>query len=162
MMTEPKPGGAQGYLRIATEEAFITAEVLSAYKRLIAAGPDDPGFVSLWGFYSGSPSVRATTVIERLQDLGARRLADMDASGIDKAVIALTAPGTHVFAADEAKGLTTDANDQLAAACRRNAARFIGMTAIAPQDPEGSVKEMQRGHALAFKAVILTRHFNTE
>src|SRR5260370_17685872 len=97
-MTEPTPGGAKGYPRTATEEAFITAEVLSAYKRLIAAGPDDPGFVSLWGFYSGSPSVRATTVIERLQDLGARRLADMDASGIGKAVIALTPPATPAFA----------------------------------------------------------------
>jgi 5-carboxyvanillate decarboxylase len=74
-MTELKTGGAQGYLRIATEEAFITPEVLSAYKRLIASGFDDPGFVSLWGFYSGSPSVRATTIIERLQDLAERRIA---------------------------------------------------------------------------------------
>jgi 5-carboxyvanillate decarboxylase len=161
-MLELKTGGAQGYLRIATEEAFITREVLAAYKRLIAAGVDDPGFVSLWGFYSGSSSVRATTVIERLQDLGARRLADMDAAGIDKAIIALTAPGTHVFAADEAKRLTADANDQLEEACRRHADRFVGMTAIAPQDPAWSAREIQRGHALGFKAVILNGHVNSE
>src|SRR5260221_9575651 len=161
-MTELKTGGGQGYLRIATEEAFITPEVLSAYKRLIAAGFDDPGFVSLWGFYSGSPSARATTVIERLQDLGTRRLADMDASGMDKAIIALPAPGPHVFAAEEAKRLATDANDQLAAACRRHADRFIGMTAIAPQDPAWSAKEMERGRALGFKAVILNGHVNSE
>ncbi len=139
-MAELKTGGAQGYLRIATEEAFITTEVLSAYKRLIASGFDDPGFVSLWGFYSGSPSARATSVIDRLQDLGARRLADMDATGIDKAIIALTAPGAHVFSAPEAKALAGDANDQLAAACRRHPARFVGMTAIAPQDPEWSAQ----------------------
>ena len=119
-MTELKTGGGQGYLRIATEEAFITKEVLTAYKRLIAEGFDDPGFVSLWGFYSGSPSARATTVIERLQDMGARRLGDMDAAGIDKAIIALTAPGAHVFAAAEAKTLARDANDQLSTACRRH------------------------------------------
>src|SRR5271155_3349340 len=88
-MTDLKTGGAQGYLRIATEEAFITPEVLSAYKRLIAAGFDDPGFISLWGFYSASPSARATAVIERLRDLGARRIADMDATGIDKAIIGI-------------------------------------------------------------------------
>ena len=41
-MNELKTGGGQGYLRIATEEAFITAEVLAAYKRLIADGFDDP------------------------------------------------------------------------------------------------------------------------
>ena len=52
-MAELKTGGAQGYLRIATEEAFITTGVLSAYKRLIAERYDDPGFVSLWGFYQG-------------------------------------------------------------------------------------------------------------
>ena len=161
-MTELKTGGAQGYLRIATEEAFITREVLSAYKRMLAAGIQDPGFASLWGFYTGSPSVRATTVIERLQDLGARRLADMDATGIDKAIIALTAPGTHVFAVDEARRLTTDANDQLADACRRHPDRFIGMTAIAPQDPAWSAKEIERGQTLGFKAVILNGHVNSE
>ena len=161
-MTDLKTGGAQGYLRIATEEAFITPEVLSAYKRLIAAGIDDPGFVSLWGFYSGSPSARATAIREKLQDLGARRLADMDATGIDKAIIALTAPGAHVFGVDEAKGLATDANDQLLAACRRHPDRFIGMTAIAPQDPAWSAKEIQRGHAAGFKAVILNGHVNSE
>jgi 5-carboxyvanillate decarboxylase len=161
-MAELKTGGAQGYLRIATEEAFITPEVLAGYRRLLAGGIDDPGFHSLWGFYSSSPSARAIEVRERLQNLGERRLADMDATGIDKAIIALTAPGTHVFAAEEAKRLTTDANDQLAAACRRHPARFIGMTAIAPQDPAWSVKEIQRGHALGFKAVILNGHVNSE
>ena len=161
-MAELRTGGTQGYLRIATEEAFITPEVLAGYRRLIAGGIDDPGFRSLWGFYSSSPSARASEVRERLQNLGERRLADMDATGIDKAVIALTAPGTHVFAADEARRLSTDANDQLAAACRRHPARFIGMTAIAPQDPAWSVKEIQRGHALGFKAVILNGHVNSE
>jgi 5-carboxyvanillate decarboxylase len=161
-MTELKTGGAQGYLRIATEEAFITKEVLAAYKRLIAEGFDDPGFISLWGFYSGSPSERATAVLERLQDLDARRLGDMDATGIDKAVIALTAPGAHVFAADEAKALSADANDQLAAACRRHPDRFIGMTAIAPQDPAWSAREIERGHKLGFKAVILNGHVGGE
>src|SRR5271165_394751 len=157
-MTELKTGGGHGYLRIATEEAFLTKEVLAAYKRLIADGFDDPGFVSLWGFYSGSPSTRATTVIERLLDVGARRLGDMDAAGIDKAIIALTAPGAHVFAAAEARSLARDANDQLGEACRRHPQRFIGMTAIAPQDPSWSAKEIERCHALGFKAVIHNGH----
>src|SRR3984885_10044421 len=126
-MTELKTGGGEGWLRIAAEEAFITKEVLAAYKRLIAEGFDDPGFLSLWGFYSGSPSARATTVTERLQDMGARRLGDMDAAGIDKAIIALTAPGAHVFPTAEARTLARDANDQLSSACRRHPERFIGM-----------------------------------
>jgi 5-carboxyvanillate decarboxylase len=162
MNVQLKTGGAQGYLRIATEEAFITKEVLAAYKRLVAEGFDDPGFMSLWGFYTASPSARATSIIERLQDVGARRLADMDAAGIDKAVIALTAPGAHVFIVAEAKTLATAANDQLAEACRRHPGRFIGMTAIAPQDPEWSAKEIERGHQLGFKAVIHNGHVGGE
>jgi 2,3-dihydroxybenzoate decarboxylase len=161
-MSELKTGGAQGYLRIATEEAFITPEVLAAYKRLIADGFDDPGFVSLWGFYSGSPSARATTIIERLLDLGTRRLADMDATGVDRAIIALTGPGAHVFTAATAKALASDANDQLAEACRRHPQRFVGMTAIAPQDPMWSAKEIERGRGLGFKAVILNGHVHGE
>jgi 5-carboxyvanillate decarboxylase len=161
-MPAPKIGGAQGYLRIATEEAFITPEVLAAFKRLIAAGFDDPGFVSLWGFYSKSPSARATTIMERMLDLGQRRLADMDAAGIDVAIIALTAPGAQVFDAAEGKALASGANDRLAEACRQNPRRFVGMTAIAPQDPHWSVKEIERGHALGFKAVILNGHVRGE
>jgi 5-carboxyvanillate decarboxylase len=161
-MPNPKTGGAQGYLRIATEEAFITPEVLAGFKRLIASGFDDPGFVSLWGFYSGSPSVRATTIMERMVDLGQRRLADMDAAGIDLAIIALTAPGAQVFEAAEGKALASGANDQLAEACRRHPKRFAGMTAIAPQDPGWSAKEIERGHSLGFKAVILNGHVRGE
>jgi 5-carboxyvanillate decarboxylase len=161
-MPAPKTGGAQGYLRIATEEAFITPEVLAGFKRLIASGFDDPGFVSLWGFYSASPSARATTIMERMVDLGQRRLADMDAAGIDLAIIALTAPGAQVFDVEEGKTLASCANDRLAEACRRYPRRFVGMTAIAPQDPKWSVTEIERGQALGFKAVILNGHVRGE
>ena len=161
-MPTPRTGGAQGYLRIATEEAFITPEVLAGFKRLIAAGFDDPGFVSLWGFYSKSPSARATTIMERMVDLGERRIADMDAAGIDRAIIALTAPGAQVFDAAEGKALASGANDRLAEACRRHPQRFVGMTAIAPQDPQWSVKEIERGQTLGFKAVILNGHVRGE
>jgi 5-carboxyvanillate decarboxylase len=161
-MTEVKTGGAQGYLRIATEEAFITQDVLDAYMRLVAEGYDDPGFNSLWGFYSSSPSQRGVQIRDGLLSLGQKRLEEMDRAGIDKAIIALTAPGTHVFQGDEAKSLTTDANDQLAAACRAHPDRFIGMTAIAPSDPAWSAREIQRGHDLGFKAVILNGHVQGE
>jgi 2,3-dihydroxybenzoate decarboxylase len=158
MMTEIKTGGAQGYLRIATEEAFITRQLLEAYLRLVDEGYDDPGFKSLWGFYAASPTPRGNQIREGLLSLGEHRLADMDAAGIDKAIIALTAPGTHVFRRDEAVALTVDANDQLADACRAHPDRFVGMTAIAPVDPEWSAREIERGRDLGFKGVILNGH----
>ena len=77
MMThELKTGGAQGYLRIATEEAFATREQVDVFLRMIRDGEADQGMVSLWGFYAQSPSERATQIMERLLDLGERRIAD--------------------------------------------------------------------------------------
>lgn len=148
------------YRRIATEEAFLTRDVSNGYLRLLADSSfHDPGFRSLWGFYTGSPSPRAKFIFERLHEIGAQRVADMDASGIDRQIIALTAPGVQVFEPATASALAIDANDQLAEACRRYPERFTGMVAVAPHDPANAVKEMERGiRRLGFKAVIINSH----
>lgn len=99
-------GPAAGYRRIATEEAFITPELHRMYCDLVASGGvDDPGFNSVIGYYLGSPSERARNVSERLQDLGARRLADMDAAGIDMQIVSLTSPGVQVLCGGPVSGL---------------------------------------------------------
>jgi 2,3-dihydroxybenzoate decarboxylase len=161
-MSEIKRNGAPGYLRIATEEAFAPPELMQAYRALLAAGSDDPGFQSLWGFYLGSKAPRAVEIIERLQDMGARRLADMDERGIDRQIIAVTAPGVQIFAKDQAVAFATLANDQLAQACAAHPDRYTGMTAVAPQDPAHAVKEIERGARLGFKAVIINSHTHGE
>ena len=101
-------------IRIATEEAWAPAELLSRYRKLLQEKPAswDPGFHSLWGFFLGQ-TPRATQLAERIQDLGARRIADMDASGIAKQLVLLTAPGVQVFDAATAVTLSTELNDQL-------------------------------------------------
>lgn len=154
-----KTGGDRGYLRIATEEAFATREQIDGYLRLVRDGRADLGTTSLWGFYAQSPSERAVRIIERLLDLGAGRIADMDATGIDRAVLSLTAPGVQVFEADEAKAMVRRANDHLADACAAHPDRYIGMTSVAPQDPEWSAAEIARGRAeLGFKGVMVNSH----
>src|SRR5438128_7913686 len=71
----PRTGGSQGYLRIATEEAFVTPSILKGYLRLLSEpGFDDPGFRSLWGLYGTNSSPRATFINDRLQNLGAQRI----------------------------------------------------------------------------------------
>lgn len=159
MAHELNTGGDRGYLRIATEEAFATREQVDVYLRMIRDGQADKDMVSLWGFYAQSPSERATQIIERLMDLGAPRIADMDATGIDKAILAQTSPGVQpLLDLDEAKGIVTRANDQLAEACGRYPDRFIGMTGVAPQDPEWSAAEIRRGAQLGFKGVQINSH----
>ena len=153
-------GGDRGYLRIATEEAFATREQIDAYLRMVKDGTADKGMTSLWGFYARSPSERAMLIIERLLDLGERRIADMDATGIDVAILSLTSPGVQpLLDTDEAKAMVTRANDYLAERCAAYPTRFVGMTSIAPQDPEWSAAEIRRGAAeLGFKGVMVNSH----
>ena len=160
-MTHPlNTGGDRGYLRIATEEAFATREQIDCYLRMVKDGSADRGMTSLWGFYALSPSERAMQIIERLLDVGERRLADMDATGIDVAILSLTSPGVQpVLDTDEAKAMVARANDLLAQRCATHPARFVGMTSIAPQDPEWSAAEIRRGAAeLGFKGVMVNSH----
>jgi len=155
-----KTGGDRGYLRIATEEAFATREQIDAYLRMVKDGSADRGMVSLWGFYGHSPSERATQIVDRLLDLGEQRIRHMDETGIDRAVLALTAPGAQaILDLEEAKGIAQRANDALAEHVTARPDRYIGMTTVAPQDPEWSAREIVRGaRQLGFKGVQINSH----
>jgi 5-carboxyvanillate decarboxylase len=157
---ELKTGGDRGYLRIATEEAFATREQIDTYLRMVRDGTADKGMVSLWGFYARSPSKRATQIIERLLDLGSQRLRHMDETGIDKAILALTSPGTQPLTdLAEARGLAQRANDYLAGQVASHGDRYLGMTTVAPQDPDWSAREIVRGaRELGFKGVQINSH----
>ncbi|MEY4641378.1 MAG: hypothetical protein RLZZ227_1372 [Pseudomonadota bacterium] len=151
------------YKRIATEEAFAPAELIRMYRKLYESRAlDDPGFDSLWGFYSASTAVRPTFIREKLANLDALRIADMDATGIDHQIIALTSPGVQVFDRDTAVTLARDCNDELAAAVRKHPKRFTGMIAIAPQAPERAAQELQRCKALGFRGIIINSHTQGE
>ncbi len=155
----PSVAKAAGYKRIATEEAFAPPEMFKLYRQLLESGFDDPGFRSLWGFYLGSPSPRATQIITRIQDLGEQRLRDMDATGIDRQILSLTSPGVQVFDAATATSLARSFNDQLAEATRAHPDRYSGLTAVAPQDPQAAAREIERGASkLGLKGVIINSH----
>ena len=148
------------YKRIATEEAFATPELFALYRQMLANRTiQDPGFLSLWGFYLSSPSARATRIIEKLQDMGAQRVADMDATGVDLHILSLTSPGVQVFDAATAVAFARSSNDQLAEAIRKHPARFAGLAAIAPQNPQEAARELERGvRKLGLKGAILNSH----
>jgi 5-carboxyvanillate decarboxylase len=154
-----KTGGDRGYLRIATEEAFATAEQLDAYIRLVNDGKADKATASLWGFYGNSPSERTQFIRDRLLDLDDLRIQAMDETGIDVAILSMTSPGGQVFEAEEAKKLVSHANDVLKDACDRHPTRYAGMISIVPQDVDWSVQEIVRGkNELGFKGVMVNSH----
>jgi len=152
------------YLRIATEEAFATSDMYKLYQREIDKNPpDEPGFMSLWGFFLVSKDPYPLNVRERLLDLGERRLHDMDESGIDRQIIFLTAPGVQIFDAATANSLAESSNDELYQACKQHPDRFTGLAAIAPQDPQTAARELERCvKKLGMKGAVINSHTKGE
>ena len=150
------------YLRIATEEAWITREIADEYMRFLAADPgDEPGFVALGArYYSQGAN---NPLLASMLDVGEGRLADMDALGIDKQLLLLTAPGVQIFDADTAVGLAANSNDQLADAVAAHPERFAGLAAVAPQDPARAAKEIERAMGtLGLKGIVINSHTKGE
>ncbi|MBF5088795.1 amidohydrolase [Novosphingobium sp. NBM11] len=163
MSHELRTGGDRGYLRIATEEAFATQEQVDLLIRLVKDGKADRGITSLWGFYGMNSDGRARQTLDRLLDLGAGRIADMDASGIDVAVLSLTSPGVQAYVdVEDARRVSASSNALLAEAVAAHPDRYVGMTAIAPQDPEWSAAEIRRGAELGFRGVLVNSHTHGE
>ena len=150
-------------IRIAAEEAWAPASLLQEYRVLLEKKPAawDPGFRSLWGFFLGS-APRATQLVTRIQDLGAQRIADMDASGIARQIVFLTSPGVQVFDAATGTSLARETNDELSEKISLFKNRYSALAAIAPQNPAGAVKELQRAVALGFKGAVVNSHTQGE
>lgn len=151
-------------IRIAAEEAWAPPEILARYKKLLEEKPAswDPGFRSLWGFFLGA-TPRATQLVARIQDLGAQRIADMDASGIAKQLVFLTAPGVQVFDAATAVSLSRNLNDQLYDEIKKQPDRYAALAAIAPQDPKSAAAELERSiKQIGFKGAVVNSHTQGE
>jgi 2,3-dihydroxybenzoate decarboxylase len=148
-----------GYKRIATEEAWAPAELLDTYRSMAAKKSiDDPGFIVLWARLGARGQLS-----ERLSDIGERRIADMDRSGIDLQILSLTSPGVQVFDAATATSLAASTNDQVAEAVRKYPTRFAALAAVAPQDPKGAAREAERAiRKLGLKGLIINSHTRGE
>jgi 2,3-dihydroxybenzoate decarboxylase len=149
--TMPSSGVAANkrpYRRIACEEGFLSPGVLAQNAR------------------SSTPKLQLITadgpaafLAAPLVDLGERRIAAMDAAGIDMQLLLLSSPGVQAFDAATATALATEANDFASAACARYPTRFAALAALAPQDPAGAVRELQRALKLpGIRGAIINSH----
>jgi 5-carboxyvanillate decarboxylase len=163
-VSQPSIRPLDGITRIATEEAFAPPDMIERYKDLISNRKvADPGFESLMGYFLFNRAPHTEAVIGRLQDLGARRLADMAAAGIGRQIISLTAPGLQIFDADTALNLAPEYNDMLAEAIRRHPDEFSGLAAVAPHAPEAAAKELERSvNSLGLRGVVINSHTHGE
>ncbi len=149
------------YRRIATEEAFATPALMTESKRVLEAGGVDPGFAQMGKFIFGN-GIAQRMLHGKLLDLGDKRIAQMDADGVDLAVISITSPGVQVFEASRAVGIAAEANDILAAAVRARPTRFAGLAAVAPQAPDLAAKELERAKGLGLKGFLINSHTFSE
>src|SRR5690606_13687429 len=154
----------QRFRRIATEEAWAPPDLVRRFRDAIRDGSvDDPGFRSLMGYFLFGESPRTKAIVERLQDLGERRIADMDSSGIAQQVVALTAPGVQIFDAATAAALSVEYNDRLAEAGARYPDPPSPLAAVAPQDPGHAAGELERAVTrLGMKGAIINSHTRGE
>jgi 5-carboxyvanillate decarboxylase len=157
-------GAGRPYRRIATEEAWISPELLALYQKMLKdSSADDPGFDSLWRHYGLGMSERCIAVRERMLDIGDRRIADMDAAGIDMQLLLLTTPGVQLLEADTAIALAAASNDQVSKAAARHPERFAALAAVAPQAPEAAAKGLERAVSrLKLKGAVINSHTDGE
>lgn len=92
----------------------------------------------------------------QLEDLGAGRLKDMDAMGIDVQVLSYITLGPAMVPAGEAVPLARDINDQLAAAIAVHPTRFAGFATLPTPDPKAAAAELERCvNTLGFKGALI-------
>ncbi|HYL24102.1 MAG TPA: amidohydrolase family protein [Burkholderiales bacterium] len=134
---------------IAIEEHFLTP----LYREKVGANEYRNFYLTSRGQQMGHD------IIEENLDLGAKRLAHMDAHGVDVQVLSFGSPGPQAFAADVAIPMARDANDRLHAAMKAHPTRFAGFAALPTADPRAAVEELERCVTqLGFKGAMTHGH----
>jgi 2,3-dihydroxybenzoate decarboxylase len=93
----------------------------------------------------------------RLLDLGDRRLAEMDRSGIEVAVLSLNSPAVQAIAKpSQAIDTARRINDILGEHVAKRPDRFAGLGALPMQDPDAAARELHRCvRDLGFKGALV-------
>jgi predicted TIM-barrel fold metal-dependent hydrolase len=94
--------------------------------------------------YTGPEAGRGNETDERLYDLGALRLKEMDEAGIDVQVLSHGAPSTQKLPIEIAAKLAAEVNDRLAKVCAANPKRFAAFAALPTVDPQAAADELER------------------
>jgi len=116
---------------VALEEHF---NVPSLVRRI------DPDAIARYGFPPGFGGPLA----DKLSDLGALRLAEMDEAGVTVHVLSASGPGAYLLDGAEGVGFARDINDVLAKAVSAHPDRFAGFAHLPMQSPQAAADELDR------------------
>src|ERR1700681_1734543 len=108
---------------IAIEEHFWTRELIALRRTVDQVNPKS---------------------VERLGDLDALRLREMNEADIDVQVLSEAEPGVQNLAPDRAVPLARVSNDLLYEAVKRSPGRFAGSATLPTPDPAAAARELER------------------
>lgn len=86
----------------------------------------------------------ADALLNRLLELGEKRIQDMDRCGVGVQVLSLSAPGLEQFDPKTGTELARKANDALHEVTKRYPDRIMGYAALAVKNPAAAVDELER------------------
>lgn len=141
---------------ITVEEAFATPAWYEKLERIAPAGMHAFD-VRIFRAIPTSPVLKP-----KLLDFD-ERLAIMDENGIAMQVLSLTTPGVQILERGEATQFARQTNNFLSGIVARRPKRFAGLATVAPQDPQGAARELERArHELGLKGFLINSHTNDE
>ena len=120
---------------VALEEHFTVPGIVAGIDPAAVARRGFPGPDFLWA---------QTIKRNELADLGAARLADMDASGITVQVLSVAGPGADLVPGQRGVDLARAYNDALAEACARHPTRYRGFAHLPLLSPDAAAAELER------------------
>ena len=129
--------------KIDLENHFATEAWLEALRKNKGYPRVDEGGV-LWYYPDSWSKIFTSQWHEQLLDLGEGRIREMDAAGVDMAVLSLTAPGVEQLESTVGTKVAQSSNDILAEAIDRHPERFAGFAALYPKDVASATRELER------------------
>ena len=136
--------------KIAVEEHFFTRVHLDhlrtrqSYPRLETGEDDRHQKVERLFRAPNSSQAFGAEQVNRLLDIGAGRVTEMDNAGIDMQVLSLSGPGVEELDPSDSVRLARSANDQLAEAIKAHPGRFAGFAALPYAEPRAAAAELER------------------
>jgi predicted TIM-barrel fold metal-dependent hydrolase len=102
---------------------------------------------------------RGIRMDEQLQDIGDKRIAEMDAAGIDMQVLSLNSPGVEQAEAAEQLSIAVESNDFLAEAVKKRPSRFAAFAILPTAVPDKAAEELERRvRQQGFKGALINGH----
>ena len=120
---------------VALEEHYTVPRIVAGISPDAIARRGFPGPDFVWA---------QTTKRNELADLGAARLADMDAGGITTQVLSVAGPRADLVPGQPGIDLARAYNDALAEACARHPTRYRGFAHLPLLSPDAAADELQR------------------